>query len=61
MLVVVKQPLKGVENYYNDALLYADAFKADSHSKEPDSRNEADIESKPAEECVWELDLSACI
>lgn len=42
-----KQPFKGVENSYTDALLYANACKVDSLPKEPDSENEADIEPKP--------------
>lgn len=50
-LVVDKQPFKGVENYYTDALLYTDSCKADPRPKELDSGDEVDIEPEPTEEC----------
>jgi hypothetical protein len=53
-LIAEKQPFKGVENYFTDSIHYQDSLEA-SPVRETDSGNEADIESEPEEECLWEL------
>ena len=58
MLIAEKQPFKGVENYFTDALLYRDSFETtESPLPEDDSGNEADVEPEPEEECLWELNV----
>jgi len=56
-LIVEKHPLKGVESYFTDSLLYQDSLEMNENSQleEPDSGNEADIEPEAEEECLWEL------
>ena len=57
MLIAERHPFKRVENYFTDSLLYQDFLKANENPppKEPDSGNEADVEPKAKEECIWEL------
>ena len=57
MLMAERHLFKGVKNYFTDSLLYQDSLEADENpqSEEPDSGNEADIEPKAEEECLWEL------
>ena len=56
-MITEKHPFKGVENYFTDSLIYQDSLEADKNPKpeEPDSCNEANVESEAEEECLWEL------
>ena len=53
--------LEGVKNYFTDSLLYRDSHKTNEnpHPEDPDSGNEADTETEPEEECLWEL--NSCV
>jgi len=53
MLIVERHPLKRVENYFTDSLLYHDSLEAgeNPHSEEHDSGNKADSEQEE-EECL---------
>jgi len=55
ILIAERYPLKGVENYFTDSLLYQDSLETDEnpHPEEHDSGNEVAIE--PEEECLWEI------
>ena len=55
-LIAERYPFKGVENYFTDSLLYQDSLETDEnpHPEEPDSGNEADMESEE-DECLWEI------
>jgi len=48
MLIAKMHLFKRVENYFTDSLLYQDFLEADENPqpKEPDSGNEANVESK---------------
>lgn len=59
MLVIEKQPFKGVDNYSTNALLYKDVQRQDHSQKSPSPTNKEDVELKPEGEGVCELDLSA--
>ena len=56
-LIVKRNPFKGVENYFTDSLLYQDSLKTGKNTQpeEPDSGNEANVESEAKDECLWEL------
>ena len=56
-LIAGRHPFKRVENYFTDFLLYQDSLEMNENPQpeEPDSSNEADIESEAEEECLWEL------
>ena len=45
-LIAERHPLKGVENYFTDSLLYQDSMETNEvpPPEEPDSGNEADTE-----------------
>lgn len=59
MLVTEKQPFKGMQNYFTNALLYREAYKVRSEPEDSDSGNKEDVEPEPEGEGVWELNLSA--
>ena len=56
-LIAERHPLKGVENYFTDSLLYQNSLEMNKNPQpeEPDSRNEADAGPEAEEECLWEL------
>jgi len=56
-LIAERHLFKRVKNYFTNSLLYQDSLKADENpqSEEPDSSNEADVEPKAEEECLWKL------
>jgi len=53
-LIAERHPLKGVENYFTDFLLYQNSLEMDENPQpeEPDYGNEADIEPEVEEECL---------
>jgi len=56
-LIAERHPFKRVENYFTDSLLYKDSLETDENLQleELDSSNEADVEPKAEEKCLWEL------
>ena len=54
-LIAERHPIKGVENYFTDFLLYQDSLEADEnqHPEELDSGNEADTEPEE-DKYLWE-------
>ena len=60
MLITERHPLRGKErlqNDFRDSLLYQDYLETyeNPQPEKLDSGNEADVEPKAEEECLWEL------
>ena len=53
-LIAERHPLKGVENYFTNSLLYQDSLEADENPQpdEVDSGNEADVKPVAEKECI---------
>lgn len=55
-LIANRHPIKGVENYFTNTLLYQDQLKAGQELELPGSGTEGDADLESDDGCPWKLD-----